>query len=61
MFCGLGLLASAAVSAQAQEVPELEFLEFLGEWSESDQAWLDSQQPADADTDQTQTEVNEHE
>ena len=61
VLCGLSLLAAAAVSAQEQEAPALEFLEFLGEWSEEDQAWLDSQEQADAETKQAQTEVNEHE
>ena len=60
VLCGFSLLASAAVAAdQGEQVPALEFLEFLGEWSEDDQAWLDTQQQQE-DTEQThaQTEVN---
>ncbi len=62
MLCGLSLFASAAVASEQNDAPALEFLEFLGEWSEDDQAWLDSQQQQeDAEKAQAQSEVNGHE
>ena len=40
----LGLcLLSAAVMADEAEAPGLEFLEFLGEWQDDGEAWLDVQ------------------
>lgn len=37
--CGL-LGASGVLSADADELPEIEFLEYLGSWEESDEDWL---------------------
>ena len=33
----------ASVSAEEANVPDLEFLEFLGEWQDDGEAWLDVQ------------------
>jgi hypothetical protein len=68
MLIGWGLM-SAALAAQPQhdkqpeaKPPAPEFLEFLGEWSEEDQAWLDTQQQQTDEKDKTpQTEVDDHE
>ena len=38
MACGL-LLLSGAFAAGEQEEPDLEFLEYLGMWEESDEEW----------------------
>jgi hypothetical protein len=52
--------------AQAGQ-PEIELLEFLGEWSEDDRQWLEMQQQQeardedDADKTASQNEVNDHE
>ncbi len=44
-FCLLVLILSlsARVLAGGDEMPSLELLEFLAEWSEEDQAWLDQE------------------
>ncbi len=40
MVCGLLLCGSGAGYAAEEEVPELDFLEYLGMWEESDEDWL---------------------
>lgn len=37
---GLLLLGGGVVMAADQELPEMEFLEYLGMWEESDEEWL---------------------
>lgn len=37
--CGL-LGASGGVGAEDDELPDVEFLEYLGSWDESDEDWL---------------------
>lgn len=37
------LLFSAAASAQEVPPPSMELLEFLGEWDEADESWLEAQ------------------
>lgn len=40
----LGLcLVSVAVAADDAEIPDLEFLEFLAEWQDEGEVWLDEQ------------------
>jgi hypothetical protein len=39
VICGL-LGGGAGVAAEEEEAPELEFLEYLGSWEESDEDWL---------------------
>jgi hypothetical protein len=54
---GLGL-AGAAALGQDSEAPELDFLEYLGSWQETDEEWLivaewedeDMEEQDDADT-----------
>jgi hypothetical protein len=36
----LGLLASGLATADDAELPDTEFLEYLGSWQESDEDWL---------------------
>ena len=38
MVCGL-LLCGGTVAAEEQEHPDLEFLEYLGMWEDSDEEW----------------------
>jgi len=40
VVCGLLLCGDGLVSAGAEEVPDMEFLEYLGMWEESDEDWL---------------------
>lgn len=40
MVCGVLLCNSGLVSAAEEEVPDLELLEYLGMWEESDEDWL---------------------
>ena len=40
MVCGLLLCGSGAVCAEEEDVPDIEFLEYLGMWEESDEDWL---------------------
>jgi len=40
-LCGAVLLTTSSVVAESapQEIPEMEFLEYLGMWEESDEEW----------------------
>ena len=42
LLCGIALCASAAAVAETEDdkVPDMEFLEYLGMWEESDEEWL---------------------
>jgi len=40
VLCGLVLCSSASVLAADEEMPEMEFLEYLGMWEESDEDWM---------------------
>jgi len=40
MLCGLVLCSGSALGAGEDEVPDLEFLEYLGMWEETDEDWL---------------------
>ena len=42
LLLGLCLVSSALVADDA-DTPDLEFLEFLGEWQDDGEAWLDTQ------------------
>jgi len=39
IVCGL-VGATSGVSAENDELPDIEFLEYLGSWEESDEDWL---------------------
>ncbi len=39
-MCGVALCTTAAVVAEEEGVPDMEFLEYLGLWEESDEDWL---------------------
>ena len=40
LLCGLALCGAGAVAAAEKEEPEVDFLEYLGMWEESDEDWL---------------------
>ena len=40
ILCGLLACSSAWVHAEEEEMPDMEFLEYLGMWEESDEDWL---------------------
>ena len=40
LICGLALCAAGAVAAAEKEEPEVDFLEYLGMWEETDEDWL---------------------
>ena len=40
LFCGLALINGGIVSAADDEEPDMDFLEYLGMWEESDEEWL---------------------
>lgn len=44
---GLFMVASGVAQAADDEVPEMEFLEYLGMWEESDEEWLLFEKDAD--------------
>jgi len=39
-LCGFALCANGWLLAAEEEVPDIEFLEYLGMWEESDEDWL---------------------
>ena len=53
--CGL-LSAGVASAAEEQELPDLEFLEYLGSWEASDEDWV-----IFTEVDETEKESNEEE
>ncbi len=40
LTCGILLGSSGLVCAEEESMPEMEFLEYLGMWEESDEDWL---------------------
>jgi hypothetical protein len=40
LVCGLALINGGVVMAVDDEVPDTEFLEYLGMWEDSDEEWL---------------------
>ncbi len=53
-------LVSPALLADEPEAPDLAFLEFLGEWQEEGEAWLDTQKLEEITVDSTsETEVDD--
>jgi len=49
---GAFLLGCGVVFAADEEVPDPEFLEYLGLWEESDEDWLIFDEPVTAETDE---------
>jgi hypothetical protein len=48
LSAALLIIASLAVAAD-EELPEIEFLEYLGLWEESDEEWVMFNEPLNAD------------
>ena len=46
------LLGCGLVLAADEELPDLEFLEYLGSWDESDEIWLLFEEPITADAEE---------
>ena len=46
------LLGCGLVLAADEELPDLEFLEYLGSWEESDEEWLLFEEPITADAEE---------
>lgn len=39
LLCGFALCSTTAAFAAEEELPDMEFLEYLGMWDESDEDW----------------------
>ena len=52
MVCGLLLCGIGVVCAAEEEVPDVEFLEYLGMWEESDEDWLLLEEAMAAETEE---------
>lgn len=55
------LLGCGAGMAADDELPDAEFLEYLGTWGESDEVWLLFDEPVAADVEQQEEPVPEDE
>jgi hypothetical protein len=52
VLLALPLLVGSVVVAGDDEVPDAEFLEYLGSWDESDEDWLVMTEPVTADVEE---------
>ena len=52
-LCGFAMCVSLAVSAETEDedIPEMDFLEYLGMWEETDEDWELLNEPAVAEND----------
>ena len=57
--CGL-LSAGTALAADEQEVPDLEFLEYLGSWEASDEDWVIFTEVDKTDKESKEEEDSDH-
>ena len=60
LLLAVGISAWLGAAANAQEEPDLSFLEYLGTWQEDDEEWLaveDWEPPADAASDETEPDA----
>lgn len=48
VLVGMCLLGAGQAMAADEEMPETEFLEYLGSWEESDEEWVDFDEPVAA-------------
>lgn len=60
MVCGL-LMCGGIAAAEEQDVPELEFLEYLGMWEETDEEWQILEETMTADNEERSDPVAEGE
>jgi len=65
LLCGVALCGPASVAAETdtddEELPDMEFLEYLGLWEESDDEWLLLDKEAAVDNDERSDPVPEGE
>jgi hypothetical protein len=65
LLCGVALCVPVSVPAETdtkdEELPDIEFLEYLGLWEESDDEWLLLDEEEVADTDERSDPVPEGE
>ena len=61
ILVGALLLGSSVALAADEELPDVEFLEYLGSWDESDEEWLIFDEPVTADTEKRSDPVPEGE
>jgi hypothetical protein len=61
ILAGVLLLGCGLVLAADDELPDVEFLEYLGTWEESDEEWLMFDEPITADVDKRSDPVPEGE
>ena len=59
LICGLALCTAGAGAAAEKEEPEVDFLEYLGMWEESDEDWLILDETTDESTDESTIADNE--
>ena len=50
LMCGLALCTAGVAIAAEKEEPEVDFLEYLGMWEESDEDWLILDETTDGST-----------
>lgn len=48
VLAGALLVGSGIVAAAEDDLPDAEFLEYLGRWEQSDEEWLMFEEPAEA-------------
>jgi len=61
MVCGVLLCGSGFAADTEDEAPDLEFLEYLGMWEESDEDWLILEETMTADNEERSDPVPEGE
>ncbi len=61
LLCSAALCASVQALAGDEELPDIEFLEYLGMWEESDEEWLLLEDDAVADNKERSEPVPEGE
>ena len=60
MVCGL-LICGGVAAAEEQDVPDMEFLEYLGMWEETDEEWQILEETMTADNEERSDPVAEGE
>lgn len=61
VVCGLALCSSVAIGAEEDETLDVEFLEYLGMWEETDEEWLLLDETMTADSEERSDPVPEGE
>ncbi len=61
VVCGLVLCSGVAIGADEDETPDVEFLEYLGMWEETDEEWMLLDETMTADNEERSDPVPEGE